>query len=307
MSVDAQKEQVQASEMKETQGHSDQPSLLDRLRASLAQVDWRRTVLTSIAMAAGWCILFLSFNIFQILAGIVPVTAGLYLGKRVQQDHLLHGILLGLIGFVVGLLIVSVYGALGNAGYVALPQATNPETEEVVTLASAELISFYLSFSALAIIPFPAFGAVMAGRTAQRQREMREQVEARGGKLEKPSVVRTLEDVQGLSLPQFGTYVSNLFKRNGFTFHDYRFLDKDKHLDLEMVYQDEIYLLRLSVADKVQPGTIETLAQDMKRREIGKGLVVTSTEFTSNARKSVKNRANMVLIDGQTLFDIAEG
>jgi restriction endonuclease Mrr len=73
-----------------------------------------------------------------------------------------------------------------------------------------------------------------------------------------------------------------------------------------MSYQDEAYLLRLSVADKVKPGTVETLAQDMKRRNIPKGLVITSTEFTSDAQKSGKGRKNIVLIDGQTLFDIAE-
>ncbi|NJO07441.1 MAG: restriction endonuclease, partial [Chloroflexaceae bacterium] len=45
---------------------------------------------------------------------------------------------------------------------------------------------------------------------------MREQLELRGGRLERHTPVRTLEDVQGLSLPQLGTYVSDMFKKNGF-------------------------------------------------------------------------------------------
>jgi hypothetical protein len=44
----------------------------------------------------------------------------------------------------------------------------------------------------------------------------------------------------------------------------------------------------------------------MKQRKIPKGLVITSTEFTSDALKSAKGRQNLVTIDGSTLFDIAE-
>jgi hypothetical protein len=47
------------------------------------------------------------------------------------------------------------------------------------------------------------------------------------------------------------------------------------------------------------------LAQDMRSRSIKRGLVITSTEFTESL-KSGKGRRYIVLIDGQTLFDIAE-
>jgi hypothetical protein len=214
--------------------------------------------------------------------------------------------LLGLIGFVVGAILIVGYGLLGDAGVVGMPLVAEPETGTPVPASFDQLIALYLSVGTMAMIPFPAFGTVMAGRAEQRNREMREQMERRGGRLEKPHTVRTLEDLQGLSLPQFGTYVRMLFQRHGFGFEDYRFLDKDKHLDLELSYQEEHYLLRLSVADKVRPGTVETLAQDLRRQRIPKGLVITSTEFTPDAQKSGKNRKNMVLVDGQTLFEMTE-
>ena len=109
----------------------------------------------------------------------------------------------------------------------------------------------------------------------------------------------------GLSLPQLGTYVSNIFKKQGFAFKDYRFIDKDKHLDLWMEHEGEPYHMRLSVADKVSTGTIESLNQEMKREGIRKGLVITSTEFMPNAAKSAKGRT-IVLIDGETLFQMSE-
>jgi energy-coupling factor transporter transmembrane protein EcfT len=305
MSVDVSKEQKRMSESQSEQSETPRASPLERLRAAIVQINWPITLITAVLMAIGWCILFLSFNLFQILAGIVPVTAGLFIGRKVKQHLLLHGIILGIIGFLLGLAIVSVYGMLGEAGYVTLPQGTNPETGATTTLDQGSLILIYLSFSTLAMIPFPAFGAVMAGRSEQRNRQAREQEAKRGGKLERPSTVRTLEDLQGLSLPQLGFYVSRLYQKKGFTFQDYRFIDKDKHLNLEMSYEDEPYLLRLSVSDKVRPGTIETLSQEMRERDIQKGLVITSTEFSPEAQK--KPRKNIVLIDGQTLFDIAEG
>lgn len=307
MSVDAQQEQKRSSEAEPQEQPAPRPSLLTRFRTGLSEIEWKRTTLLALVMAAGWSILFLSFNILQVLAGIVPVTAGLYLGRRVKTQLALHGLMLGLIGFVAGSLIVAAYGALGEANVIPFPQTTDPDTGEVIVLGRAELLAFYLSFALISIVPFPVFGAVMSGRAEQRNQETRRMVEERGGRLEKPTAVRTVEDLRGLSLPQMGTYVRNLYQKKGFQFHDYRFLDKDKHLDLEMVYDNEMYLLRLSVADKVRPGTIETLAQDMRRRDITKGVVITSTEFAPEALKSGKGRRNIVLIDGQTLFDIVEG
>lgn len=275
-----------------------------RLQAAFSELRLPLTLGIAFGMAALWCYLFLSFNWLQVLAGLVPVTAGLVLGRVVKKQLLLHGIVLGLSGFVFGLGIVFVYGLLADGGIV--PAAVVETEPGVVTqLSRNDLLLYYLSFSVIALVPFPIFGAIMSKRGEERQQAMREQIEERGGKLERASVVRTLEDLRGLSLPQFGGYVRDLFKKHDFLFQDYRF-EKDKHLDLEMVHQDEHYLLRLSVDDKVRPGVIETLNQDMKKRGIPKGLVITSTEFTAEALKAAQNRRNILVIDGATLYEIGE-
>ena len=159
---------------------------------------------------------------------------------------------------------------------------------------------------AFMLLIFCTFGASTSGRMEQRNRALRAEVTARGGQLEKPSVIRNADDIRGLSLPQLGFYVNTLFKKKGFTFKDYRFLDKDKHLDLWMEKDGDPWHLRISVADKISPGTIESLLQEMKRTNSHKGLVITSTEFTPAALKSAKDRP-VILIDGPTLYEIAEG
>lgn len=306
MSVDVQEEQQQTvSDQNEAEAPRRAP-LLARMAEGLRNVEWRVTLITALIMAIGWCALFLAPSILQILAGIVPVMAGLYLGRRVKGNYLSHGLMLGISGFLMGLIFVLAYGLLADTGVLPLPELAVEANQPPRPISTDELIFFYVSFSLFAMIPFPAFGTVMSGRAETRNRELKRFVEERGGRLERPSAVRTLEDLQGLSLPQLGTYVSNLFKKQGFDFIDYRFIDKDKHLDLEFSYEGETYLLRLSVADKVRPGTIESLTQEMKRRKLPKGLAITNTEFTPDALKSARNRRNIVAIDGATLYEIAE-
>jgi hypothetical protein len=45
----------------------------------------------------------------------------------------------------------------------------------------------------------------------------------------------------------------------------------------------------------------------MKRQDIRKGVVITSTDYTPDALKAAAGRRNLVAINGQTLFEIAEG
>lgn len=273
----------------------------------MANVEWKQVLLVALVMAFAWCSLFMTSPMMQILAGIIPVMGGLYLGNRVKGHYLSNGIMLGVAGFLFGLIIVVIYGSMIGAGMgVPLPQITS-ESGELAPIAGADdLVAVYFFYSLFALVPFPAFGAVMAGRTQQRNLELRRELDERGGRLERPGVIRTLEDLRGLSLPQFGMYVSNLYKKKGFTFHDYRFVDKDKHLDIEMEYNNERYLMRLSVADKVRVGTVESLIQDMRRRDILKGLVITSTEFAPETIKAAANKRNLITIDGPTLFAMAE-
>jgi hypothetical protein len=283
------------------------PSLFARWRSvDWNNIQWRIVLATAVIMAVGWCALFAAQGWIQFLAGIVPVSAGLFLGGRVKKDILVHGLLLGIIGFTLGLLFVVVYGMLGNAGVVAMPTlALTPDAPPIISTPE-QLITFYISFSLFAMIPFPALGTVIAHQNERRRRDLEAEVTTRGGSLDRPGVVRTLEDLQGLSLPQLGGYIRNLYVKYGFTYKDYRFLDKDKHLDIIFTYKEETYLMRLSVLDKVRSGTVETLVQDMRQQQISKGIVITSTEFTPDVHKSVRGRQNILLIDGQTLFDMAE-
>jgi hypothetical protein len=309
MSVDVQKEQqkTETSVSPTENDTSSSPSLIARLRTSLSQLNWRDTLGIAALMAVGWCFLFLQNNIWQYFAGIVPVTAGLFLGKRVKQHVTTHGIVLGVSGFLLGLLIIAAYAGMGGAGLIPLPANPLHQQDSTVPMQFTPmlLIQYYISFSLLAMIPFPAFGTVISYKNEQRRLELESVKKNRGGELEKPHVVRTLDDVQGLSLPKFGTYVSNLFKKQGFKLVEYQF-EKDKYLDLEMQYEGDMYLLRLSVSDRVNSGLIEKLVQDMRQKQIPKGIAIVSTEFTPDAKKSARGRQNIVLIDGQTLFDIGE-
>ncbi len=313
MSVDVREKQKRTrtdKEMPEEETQSSRPSVGAGLRTVFSQIEWRHLLIVAAITAVVWwglfwSALFVAQNV-TIFIGIVPVIAGFAVGRRVQHHLMPHGLLLGLITFLIGMIFTLIYAILSVTGAVPVYAMVSPEGVAQGNATFPDYFSLYFYFSIL-LLPFPAFATVIAGRSEQRNREMRRQVEERGGRLERPSAVRTLEDLQGLSLPQFGTYVSNLFKKHGFTLDDWHFRDKDKHLDLLMSYEEETYLLRLSVADKVRTGTVESLSQDMRRRTIPKGLVVTSTEFATDAQKSAKGRRNIVIIDGQTLFDIAEG
>ena len=272
-------------------------------------MQWPITLLIALATAAIWCVLFISRAELQLLAGLVPVTAGLILGRRVKSQHLLHGLALGLASFLIGLALVAAYAGLASAGLIPLTQQAGlliaqwPNTSGT----PAMLILIFISTSIFALLPFPAFGTVMSGRSEERNRAVREMQDQRGGRLERPGTVRNAEDLQGLSLPQLGYYVNTLFKKQGFTFKDYRFVDKDRNLDLWMEYEGATWWLRLTVADKVRPGVIESLVQDMRRDQVAKGLVITSTEFAPDALKSARSRKNVMLIDGATLAQMAHG
>lgn len=309
MSVDTtpeQREQSAAEAEPETKPAAPGAPLGERIGASFRNIRWRETLLIALVMAVAWCALFLGSSVLQILAGIVPVMAGLYLGRRVKSDWLAHGLVLGFAGFIFGLVVVVGYGLLGQAGVVPMPNLQLTADASPAPASLPELLFFYTTFSLFALIPFPAFGTVMAGRSEQRNQQLKQEVAERGGRLERPGVIRTADDLRGLSLPQLGSFVVALYRKKGFEFKDYRFIDKDRHLDLELSYEGQPYMLRLTVADKVTPGTLQSLVQDMKRKGVGKGVVVTSTEFAPDTLKAGKDRKNVVLIDGQTLFEMSE-
>jgi hypothetical protein len=275
--------------------------LRHELRTGLRELQWREVLLFGVLSGALMSLSFLQGSALSIVAGIVPVGTGLLLGRRVKSHYSLHGFVTGLIGAVVGALVLAVLIFLTPLGG-AMQNSLGPAASAFTLL---NVWAQLAGFTAFSLIAFCTFGTGMAGRTEERNRKTRDEVDTRGGRLEKPGVIRSAEDLRGLSLPQLGTYVSNIFKKQGFAFKDYRFIDKDKHLDLWMEHEGEPYHMRLSVADKVSTGTIESLNQEMKREGTRKGLVITSTEFMPSAAKSAKGRT-IVLIDGETLYQMAE-
>jgi len=277
--------------------------LLSSLRVGLGELQWREVLLFGVSAGVLMPLSFVQASALTFVAGIIPVGAGLLLGRRVKGHYTLHGFVTGLVGALVGLIVLAGLVFLTPIGASA-PGAlgANPGAPPATPLMLWLQLGGFIAFS---LIAFCTFGASTAGRAEERNRQSREVVTERGGRLERPNTIRTADDIRGLSLPQFGTYVSNLFKKKGFQFKDYKFIDKDKHLDMLFEYEGEPWRLRLTVADKVNPGTVEGLLQEMKRDGCRKGVVVTSTEFTPGAVKSAKGRP-VVLIDGPMLYEIAE-
>lgn len=296
------------TEQGEPQNSTDQRrgigAAIANLRAGFGQLNWTIVLVTGIVAGLLMPIVLTSGDLLQLLAGVVPVGAGLIIGRRVRNHYTLHGFMVGLIAALIGLVTLYVLLFFTPIGP-ALTQRTIAQgvpAELATPTAQFAQLSGFVSF---ALLIFCTFGASMSGRTEERNRVIREELAARGGRLERAPVVREVSDIRGMSLPQFGSYVNNLWKKQGFAFKDYRFVDKDKHLDLWMEHEDERWHLRLTVADKVGPGTVEGLYQEMKREGIRKGVIVTSTEFLPSAQKAAKDRP-IVLVDGPTLYEIAE-
>lgn len=299
-------EQGESQQAPDTRGRFG--AAIANVRLGFRQLNWPIVLLIGVVAGLLMPIVLTSGDLFQLLAGIVPVGAGLIIGRRVKAFYTLHGIAVGLIAAVVGwitLYVLMFYTPIGQAvsqRAFEAAQAAGQPTELTSIPAQFAQLSGFVSF---ALLIFCTFGASMSGRTEERNRAVREEIAARGGQLERAPTVREVGDIRGMSLPQFGSYVNGLWKKQGFTFKNYRFLKDEKHLDLWMEHEGEPWHLRLSVADKVGPGTVEGLYQEMKREGVKKGVIVTSTEFLPSAQKSAKDRP-IVLVDGATLYEIAE-
>lgn len=233
-----------------------------------------------------------------IVAGVIPVGIGLLIARTVKGFYGLYGFLTGLVGALTSVVLLWILiFVTGNSSLVANLDPTSVSPMNTFLTASG-----FISFS---LIAFCTFGATTSGRMEERNRELRAQTAARGGTLERAGAVREVGDIRGFTLAQLGWYVNNLFKKKGFKFRDYKFVDKDRFVDLWYEYEEKEWHVRCAISDKVTPGTIESLVQEMKRENITKGIVVASTEFTPAAIKSVKDKP-VVLIDGLTLYDISK-
>jgi len=246
----------------------------------LRELDWTWLLLLGVGMGALWAVMLLPGGLTQILAGLLPVTAGIMLGRRVKRHVYWHAALLG---------ILTTLAAVATIGIISLFQPLPAEYLAVLTVGVVTLL------------PFPAFGVITAARSEQRRREIIEVQSKRGGKLDRPGRVRNIDELRSLSLPQLGGYVSELFRKHGFLINDYRF-EKDR-LDFQVSYEGEPWLLRVVTAEKVKPGVAQELSQRMRAEEVAKGVLITSMDFQDGALRWAKDKP-IALIDGPTLLSM---
>ncbi|HEY0735078.1 MAG TPA: restriction endonuclease [Herpetosiphonaceae bacterium] len=252
------------------------------LRQVLRELDWPILLLVGIGLGVLWIFVIIDGGPLQILAGLLPVTGGIVVGRRVKTHIPWHAALLSIISTLAALL----------AGTVLLLTRTTEVTVETAQVLGVAIITLPL---------FPALGVITSARSEARLRESRKEQEKRGGRIEKPGRVRSVEDLQALSLPQLGGYVADLFRKHDFLINDYRF--EKERLDFQASYEGEPWLLRVLTAEKIKPGVPQELAQRMKAEGVKKGVVITSMDFQEGAARWAKDKP-IALIDGVTLISM---
>ena len=258
-------------------------------RTPVAQVfrelDWPMLLLVGIGVGIFWVLLLLQGGAIQILAGLLPVTGGILIGRRAKRHINWHAAVLGLLMSASALATVGVLIAI--------------EIQRNGTISP--LLLQAMIFAVVTLLPFPAFGVITAARSEERQRGLREEQQRRGGRLDRPGRVRSIEELRSLSLPQLGGYVADLFRKHGFLINDFKF--EKERLDFQMTYEDEPWLVRVYTAEKVKPGAAQELSQRMRTDDVKKGIVITSMDFQEGAARWVKDKP-IVLLDGPTLLSM---
>lgn len=253
------------------------------LRQVLRELDWPILLLVGIGLGVLWIFVIIDGGPLQILAGLLPVTGGIVVGRRVKTHIPWHAGLLSVIATLAALLAGTV---------LLLTRSAEQLTVETVQVLGVAIITLPL---------FPALGVITSARSEARLRESRKEQEKRGGRIEKPGRVRSVEDLQALSLPQLGGFVADLFRKHDFLINDYRF--EKERLDFQVSYEGEPWLLRVLTAEKIKPGVPQELAQRMKAEGVKKGVVITSMDFQEGAARWAKDKP-IALIDGVTLISM---
>ncbi len=248
----------------------------------LRELNWGLLLLTGIAGGVVWTLLLWTAGTFAFFAGLLPVLGGIFVGRRIKGHILWHGVLLSLITVVAAVSMTAILVVAGQTNVVFAQQV--------------------LFLGIIALLPFPAFGVYTASQSEQRNRAARAERERRGGALDKPGRVKTVEELRSLSLPQLGGYVSQMFRKQDFKLTDYRF-ERANFLDMDLLHGEEKWIVRVTVEEKVKQGVVLQFVQDVREAGGDKALVITSMDFQDAAVRWAKDRP-VVLIDGPTLLNM---
>jgi hypothetical protein len=256
------------------------------VRAPFGQVfrelNWPRLLLIGLVGGVLWTILLSQNNTLTFFAGLLPVAGGIWLGRTVTSHVGWHAALLSLITVLAALVTVGLLWVGGGDRATILSQ---------------------VSVGLIMLLPFPAFGVFTAHRSEQRSREVRMQQQRRGGRLERPGRVKSIEELRSLSLPQLGSYVADLFRKHDFKVQDYRF-DRDNYIEFEMIHDEALWLVRVTVEEKVKQGVALQFFQRLRADDNSpKGVLITSMDFQDAALRWAKDKP-IALIDGPTLLSM---
>lgn len=267
-------------------GRAIKPTKNTTPRPPLGQVfrslQWRSLLLFGIGCGILWVLFLLQGGTLAFFAGLLPVTGGIILGRRIRQHTNWHAAMLSLVTAITALITTVV--ALSSGMQI------DPLVRQTL------LTSFTL------LLPFPAFGVITAARSEQRAREVRETQSKRGGRLDRPGRVKSIEDLQALSINQLGGFVADLFRRHGFMVDDFQF--KENVIDFNFQKDDEPWLVRVMVEEKVKQGVALQFHQHMRSLNLTKGVLITSMDFQDQATRWAKDKNHLVLIDGATLISM---
>lgn len=260
---------------------------------------WRQLWIAGLLTGLVWClVIFAPFSYMIYLAGVIPIGGGIYLGRKIQGRALVHGVIFSLIASATAL----VLGSILIFSVSAKPALNDPNQQ--VPTAQGNFLTLAMMVG-MTLLPFPAYGTVMARRGQERTQAMRDELSARGGQLERPGRVVSIEDLESLPLPKFGSWVAQLFRNNNFKLKNYKFNKDVIDLYLERNETAELWLVRCTLSESLKPGQVQELYQDLRDNpEWHKGVIVTSLKVQDGARKSAKSRPNVEVLDGETLLEI---
>lgn len=248
---------------------------------ALRELQWPLLLVLGVGGGVFWTLLLAQQSALTFLAGLLPVLGGIIVGRRVKQHVGWHAAVLSVFTVLAAMVTAAIILSIGKA-----------------TPVFAQAVYVGL----ITLIPFPAFGVITAHRSEQRNQQLRDERERRGGKLEKPGRVKSLDELRSLSLPQLAGYVDDLFRKHDFKVHDFRF-DKDNYVEFEMTYEDEPWIVRATVDEKVKQGVVLQFVQRLRADGIAKGVMITSMDFQDAAQRWAKDRP-VALIDGPTLLSM---